>query len=223
MPAAWDRLADATQPVAGATLPLSVITFGEVHSEELVALTPLVAKIEQLVLDVPPRDPVAKHRAEFNRAIDAATSDWVLIVRERETVDEALAKEIVEAASSGKARGFRIRSTPFYSGAPLKIGVAEGGELRLFHRRYYLRYADKGEWKEPTVQGSVVRLANAFRSVTFTTPEEHRQHLAGKAAPHSKLRRLLLFASYVLAVRTLDRTTLRYLWIEAGFDTAAAL
>lgn len=223
MPVAWDRLADAKQPVPGAMLPLSVITFGEVHSEELVALTPLVAKIEQLVLDVPPRDAVAKHRAEFNRAIDAATSDWVLIVRERETIDEALAKEIVEAASGGKARGFRIRSTPFYAGAPLKIGVDEGGELRLFHRRYYLRYADKGEWKEPMVQGSVVRLAHAFRSVTFATPAEHREHLAAKAAPHSALRRALLFASYVLSVRTLDRNTLRYLWIEAGFDTAAAL
>lgn len=223
MPVAWDRLADATQPVSGATLPLSVVAFGEVHAEDLVALTPLVAKIEQLVLDVPPRDAVAKHRAEFNRAIDAATADWVLIVREREAIDEALAKEIVEAASSGKARGFRIRSVPFYSGAPLKIGADQGGELRLFHRRYYLRYADKGEWKEPNVQGSVVRLTHAFRSVTFASPEEHREYLAAKAAPHSALRRALLFVSYLLSVRTLDRNTLRYLWIEAEFDTAAAV
>lgn len=219
MPVAWDRLTDATQPVSGATLPLSVIALGDVHAEDLVALTPLVAKIEQLVLDIPPRDVIAKHRAEFNRAVDAATSDWVLVIREREKIDEPLAKEIVDAAVGGKARGFRIRSTPWYAGAPLRIGQ-DGGELRLFHRRYYLRYADKGEWKEPNVQGSVVRLAESLRSVTFASAEEHRAQLAAKAAPHSTVRRLLLFASYALATRTLDRNTLRYLWIEAGFDAS---
>lgn len=220
MPVAWDRLADATQPVSGATMPLSVIAFGDVHAEDLAALTPHLARIEQLVLDVPPRDPVAKHRAEFNRAVDAATADWVLIVREREKIDDPLAKEIVDAAVGGKARGFRIRATPYYSGAPLRIGD-DGGELRLFHRRYYLRYADKGEWKEPAVQGSVVRLANAFRSMTFASVEEHRAQLAASAAPHSMLRRVLLFASYVLATRTLDSNTLRYLWTEAAFDAPA--
>jgi hypothetical protein len=221
-PVAWDRLADATLPVSGATLPLSVIALGDVHAENIVALTPLVARIEQLVLDVPPRDPVAKHRAEFNRAVDAATSDWVLIVREREQIDEALAQEIVASATAGKARGFRIRAIPWYAGAPLRLGE-DGGELRLFHRRYYLRYADKGEWKEPAVQGSVVRLVNAFRSITFASTEEHRAHLSAKVAPHSALRRILLFASYAIATRTLDRNTLRYLWIEAEFDSRVAV
>ena len=217
--AAWDRLADATQRPAAQ--PLSIVTLGHVHTDDLVALTPHFSRIEQLVLDIPPRDPLAEHRAEFNRAVDAATADWVLVIREREQIDDALAKEIAEVAAAAKARGFRIRSIPQYAGKPLQVGSAEG-EVRLFHRRYYLRFANKGAWQEIAVQGSVVRLANALHSVTFATPEEHRAHLAERAAPHSSLRRMLLFLRYLIGTRKFDRNTLRYLWIEAGFDVPSS-
>lgn len=216
MPVAWDRLADATQARA-AKQPLSVITLGHVHAGDLVALTPHFERIEQLVLDVAPRDPLAKHRAELNRAIDAASHDWLLVLRECEQIGEALAKEIAASAAAGSARGFRIRSVPTYAGRPLLL-AGDGGEVRLFHRRYYLRFANKGEWDEINVQGSVVRLTGSFRCVTFATHEEHRGYLAAKAAPHSALRHVLLFAAYALQARTLDVNTLRYLWIEAGFD-----
>lgn len=220
MPAAWDRLADATQPApAGGLQPLAVVTLGHVHEKDLVPLTPHFSRIEQLVLDIDPRDPLASHRAEFNRAVDAATADWVLVLRERETIDDELAREIAATASAARARGFRIRSIPLYAGRPLRIGRADG-EVRLFHRRYYMRFANKGEWSEITVQGSVVRLSGAFRSVTFASPEEHRAHLAAAAAPHSLLRRLLLFAAYALSTRARDANTLRYLWIEAAFDAS---
>lgn len=217
-PVGWDRLADATQRPAAQ--PLSVVTLGHVHSEDLVALTPHFSRIEQLVLDVPPGDALARHRPELNRAIDAATADWVLVLREREEIGEALASEIAEAAGAAKARGFRIRSIPRYAGKPLRLGNAEG-EVRLFHRRYYIRFAKKGEWQEVAVQGSVVRLTNALHSVTFATPEEHRAHLAARAAPHSWLRRVLLFLRYAIGTGARDRNTLRYLWIEAGFDVPA--
>lgn len=216
MPAtAWDRLADATAKAPQQAL--SVVTLGHVHAEELVALTPLFTRIEQLVLDIEPRDPLSRHRAELNRALDAATADWVLIVREREVIDEPLAREIASAVAGGKARGFRIRSVPIYAGRPLRIGNG-GGEVRLFHRRYYMRFANKGEWDEVTIQGTVVRLTNALRSTTFASPDEHRAHLASVAAPHSLLRRMLVFVSYAIATRTRDANTLRYLWIEAAFD-----
>lgn len=200
---------------------LSIIALGHVHAEDLSPLTTRFTHLEQLVLDIPARDELSRHRAELNRAIDAATADWLLIVRERETVDDALATEIAHAVSEAKARGFRIRAIPFYCGKPLRL--EEGtGEVRLFHRRNYMRHANKGEWAEITVQGSVVRLTNAFRSVTFATPEEHRTHLATKAAPHSSLRRTLLFARYVIGTRTRDENTLRYLWIEAAYDIPTA-
>ena len=196
---------------------LAIITLGHVHTEDLAPLTLLFEHIEQLVLDIPPRDELSQHRAEFNRAVDAASTDWIVIVREREVIDEALAKEIVKAANDVQARGFRIRSVPFYAGKPLRLG-RESGEVRLLHRRFYMRFANKGQWDEIMVQGSVVRLANALHSVTFATSEEHRAHLAERAAPHSWLRRVLLFLRYLIGTRTLDRNTLRYLWVEASFD-----
>jgi hypothetical protein len=191
-------------------LRLSVVTLGHVHTEDLVALTPHFEHIEQLVLDVAPRDPLDKHRAELNRAIDAATADWILIVREREVIDEPLAKEIVRVAGAGTAWGFRIRSVAWYAGKPLQIG-AGGGELRLVHRRHLLR---RGEL---AVQGTVVRLETALRSVTFATPEEHRAFLTQKAAPRPAVRRVIVFAGYVLSTRAFDANTMRYLWTEAGF------
>jgi hypothetical protein len=190
---------------------LGVITLGHVHAEELTALTPHLEHLEQLVLDVPFDDALSKHRAELNRAVDAATDDWLLIVREHEIVDDAIAREITEAMRAQNAWGFRIRSVPMYAGKPLRIGMTEG-ELRLFHRRHLLRRGDLG------VQGTVVRLNNVLRSMSFETVDAHRQYLAKNGVQHSLLRRLLLFAHHAVVIRARDANTLRYLWIEAGWD-----
>ena len=195
---------------------LSVIALGHVHAEDLEPLTTRFTHIEQLVLDIAPRDPLSRHRAELNRAIDAATADWMLIVREREAIDDALATEIAHVVSEAKARGFRIRAVPFYVGRPLRL-EEQAGEVRLFHRRNYLRHANKGEWEEITVQGSVVRLTNALRSVTFASEDEHRAHLAEKGKQRSALSRALVFTRYAIGTRARDANTLRYLWIEAGY------
>jgi hypothetical protein len=205
---------------------LSIIAFGHVHAEDVMALSEQFVPIEILALDVPPRDAIAAHRAEFHRAVDAAANDWLLIVREREKVDAPLAREIGEAANGGKARGFRIRAVPHYAGKPLRVGAVDGGgagdagEVRLFHRRNFLRFANKGEWSEVTVQGSVIRLHESLRSVTFASSEEHRQYLAESGVPHSTLRRLLIFVHHLAVTRARDRNTWRYLWIEAGYDHA---
>ncbi len=195
-------------PAAGT---LSIVTLGHVHAEDLTALTPHFTKLEQLVLDVPPRVALADHHAELNRAIDAGSSDWILIVREREVIGGELALEIANAIRDGKAKGFRIRTTPLYAGKPLRLGRDEG-ELRLLHRRFFLR---RGEL---LVQGTVVRLVQTFQATTFASPAEHREYLAKTGVPHSGLRHLLLFIRYAAAAKTFDRGTLRYLWIEAGFD-----
>src|ERR1043166_3527941 len=190
---------------------LSVITLGHVHAEELEPLTKHFEHLEQLVLDIAPRAPLADPRAERNRAVDAASADGQLVLREREVVDEPLAVEIAEAAEAAKAWGFRIRSVPIYAARPLRIGAKEG-ELRLFHRRHLLR---RGEL---SVQGTVVRLQNVLRSISFDSYAAHREQLAKTGVPHSGLRHLLLFIRYALEARTFDANTLRYLWIEAAFD-----
>lgn len=201
---------------------LSIVALGDVHAEQLQTLTTRFEHIEQLVLDIAPRDPLSRHRAEFNRAVDAASADWVLIIREREEITEELAQEIVEAASAAKARGFRIRAIPYYARQPLRL-TRDDGEIRLFHRRNYMRFANKGEWDEVTVQGTVVRLAHELHSITFATAEEHREHLAQHGKKHSAVRRAFVFALYVIAARTADRNTLRYLWNEAAFEVPAAV
>ncbi len=189
---------------------LSVITLGHIHTDALDPLTPHFSRIEQLVIDVPPRVALAERRAEINRAIDAASSDWVLILREREFVDAALAGEIAGSIARTDAWGFRIRVVPLYAGKPLHLG-RDSGEVRLFHRRHLLRRG------EIAVQGTVIRLEHPLGARSFDSVEEHRAYLQQRGVPHSSLRRLLLF---LRDARTLDANTLRYLWIEAGYDQA---
>jgi len=200
-----------------ATMELSIITLGQVDAEALEPLTPHFTRLEQLVLDVAPRDAFAKHRPELNRAIDAASADWLLLLREREVIDHALAGEIANAVREGRVWGFRIRSVPWYANRPLYIG-RDPGEVRLFHKRHYMRFANRGEWEELTVQGTVMRLEQSLHSVTFESAAAHRDYLAKTGVPHSALRRALLFIRYFLSTRTFDVNTLRYLWIEAGYD-----
>ena len=196
---------------------LSIITLGDVHAEHLEPLSRRFEHLEQLVLDINPRDPLSQHRGEFNRALDAATHEWILIVRERERIDDAVATEIATAVNDAKAWGFRIRAVPYYAGRPLRIGEGDG-EVRLFHKRHYLRFANKGEWEEIGVQGTIVRLSAPVQSVTFGSTEEHRSWLEKNGRSVSGITRILRFLRNTAAVGTMDRNTLRYLWVEAGFD-----
>lgn len=187
---------------------LSVIALGHVHTESIEPLTSHLTRLEQVMTNLAPRVSLADARAELNRAVDAAAHDWILILRERESVGAALAAEIAASMTTADAWGFRIRVVPLYAGKPLRVGV-DAGELRLFHRRHLLRRGDLG------VQGTVVRLRNPLEARTFASAEEHRAYLEKHAVPHSSLRRVLLF---LRRARTLDASTLRYLWIDAGFD-----
>ena len=193
-------------------MQLSIVTLGHVHEQDIAALTPHFTRIEQLVLDINPREPLAKHRAEFNRAVDAATNDWLLIMREPEVVDEILAAEIIASITSSNAWGFRIRTLPVYAGSPLRLRL-DDGEIRLFHKRHYLRHA-----AETSIQGTVIRLNHTFHAVTFESSAAHREYLARRGRRHSTIRQTLFFLRDAIATRTADGNTLRYIWTEAGFD-----
>ena len=69
------------------------------------------------------------------------------------------------------------------------------------------------------MQGTIIRLTNELRSITFDSVEHHREYLMKNAVPHSTLRHVLLFMRYAMSARTFDANTLRYLWIEAAFDS----
>jgi hypothetical protein len=196
---------------------LTVLALGHCSPTAIEPLFRHASRIELMELSIDSRAALEDHKAELNRAIDAAGSDWILILREREVVDSGLAAEIDNAISAEKAWGFRIRSVPFYAGKPLKIGPAQG-EIRLFHRRHYTRFEAGREAGTIRVQGTVIRLSGAFRSDTFASSSDHRAWLARVAVPHSLFRTVLLFARYAIAAGTVDANTLRYLWIEAGSD-----
>ena len=204
----WNRLADARESTAAQQL--SIVTVGHVYTNDFEPLTTHFRRLEQVVVE-------SDDRPQLNRAIDAAANDWILILHARETVSEALAAEIRAVLDEGKARGFRIRPVVLYSGKPLRIRDRGEGEIRLFHRRYYMRFA-----KSFAIQGTVVRLNEPLRSLSFESPEAHRAQLMQNGVPHSGLRHVLLFLRYAAEARTLDRNTLRYLWIEAAFDQAVA-
>ena len=177
-------------------MQLSLISTGHVHAADFEPLTHHLTRLEQVVTE---------SDAQLNRAIDAAANDWILILRERETIDDALAREAVQSINAARAWGFRIRTVPLYAGKPLRI--ATDGELRLFHRRH---------WRPPDqLEGPVIRLKNVFTAVSFASIEEHRTYLQTHGVPHSWLRRTLIF---LRNARTFDANTLRYIWIEAGFD-----
>lgn len=189
-------------------MELSVVTLGEAGTDSFDPLTRHLSRLEQVVTNLPPRVELADARAVLNRAIDAAASDWILILRERESIGEPLAEEIAAAMRAGEAWGFRVRIEVIYAGRPLRLGRGPG-ELRLFHRRHLLRRGDLA------VQGAVIRLRSPLRAQTFGSTAEHRAFLAKRGVPHSWVRRTLLF---LRNARTLDANTLRYVWIESGFD-----
>jgi len=189
-------------------MELSVISLGHVHAESIELLSAHLTRLEQVVTNLAPRVAFADVRPELNRAIDAAAHDWILILREREFVGPLLASEIAASIQAADAWGFRVRVTPLYAGKPLRLG-SNAGELRLFQRRHLLRRGELG------VQGTVIRLKNPLQARTFDSAGEHRAYLEKHAVPHSSLRRALLF---LRNARTFDANTLRYLWIEAGFD-----
>jgi hypothetical protein len=198
---------------------LTIFALGHFPSSAIQSLFQYFSRLELMELPIGPRATVEDHKSELNRAIAAAASDWILILREREMVDAALAAEIDRVSSDAKAWGFRIRSIPFYAGRPLKIGLGEG-EIRLFHRRHYTRFEGRREARAIRVQGTVIRLANALRSETFASSRDHWEYLARTAVPHSRLRTVLLFARNAIASWAFDANTLRYLWIEASFDAS---
>jgi hypothetical protein len=198
--------------------PLTIIALGTVRSDDVRPLAHRFAPLEQIDLPLSPRAPLEEHKGELNRAIAAAANEWVLILRERESVDPELAEELVRAtAEPARAWAYRMRSVAYYAGAPLRIGAKEEGEIRLFHRRHYVRFEAKKEATAMRVQGTVIRLEAPIRSMTFETPGEHQLYLERTAASQSFVRRLLVFAHSLVTTRTLDANTIRYLWIEAGY------
>ena len=152
---------------------------------------------------------------DINRILAGAANSWILIIAPGEFVTDRLAKEISDAVTEpARAWAFRIRTQPMYAGKPLLLDSSEG-EVRLVHQRHArLR---EGSWK---VDGTIVRMNNGFARETFASVDAHEEFLQKRGVPHSFVRRILLFTRNAIVTGAWRRsaTTLRYLWIEAGYD-----
>lgn len=202
-----------------ATPSLTVLAMGRVEPHDLASLRGRFPVVEQIDLPLPGDAEAAAHAAVINRAVDAAHAPWILILRERESIGEDLAREIGHAATENpSAWAFRVRSQPWYSGAPLRLGREDDGEIRLFHRRR--ARIDPSSPRGMTLQGTVIRIRSALRRETFSSTREHEAYLRMRGVPHSIPRRTLLFFASWLRARgwRSGRAGTIYLWIESGFD-----
>ncbi|MGK2856314.1 MAG: hypothetical protein ACSLFQ_03810 [Thermoanaerobaculia bacterium] len=198
------------------TPAITVLGFGRVTTDNTEQLVRRVGALEQIDLRLERDATVASHVAEINRAIDAASCDWVLLVREHETIGEGLAAEIAESiGTSPRAWGCRVRTRPLYRGKPLNLDAAGDGELRLLHRRH-ARFLPGGE---PKVQGTVIRAREPFVAPTFASEEEHVRWMAGQGTRRNGVARIIVFAIHALRCGVLRVGTngLRYLWIDAAW------
>ncbi|MFN2441506.1 MAG: hypothetical protein ABR517_02365 [Thermoanaerobaculia bacterium] len=199
---------------------LSVFALGKVSPEDIHALASHLPALELLAVDLPSDANLGEQQAQLRAVVNSASHDWILIMRGGETVDAALAEEIAATlAPPSRAWGTRLRVVPTYGGSPLILPVAHGGEIRLFHRRH-VRFDVRNQTGEMNVEGAVVRLHSPLRMEAYANAEEHREWLAAHAVPQSGARRALIFAKNAVASGAIwrSRATLRYLWVEAGWD-----
>jgi hypothetical protein len=200
---------------------LTILALGHLTLEQIKPLQPRFGSIELIDMHMPREAVPADHGAEINRAIAAAANPWILILREREMVGPELAAEIRQVTGEpAQAWGFRIVTQAVYEGKPLLLERGSG-EIRLVHRRHG-RFDARSGAREMKVEGTVIRLRSPLRLETFASAAEHAAFLRARGVPHSALRRLLIFTRNAMLTGAWrrSRSTLRYLWIEAGFDLA---
>jgi hypothetical protein len=204
-------------------LAISVFALGRVTPEDASALAGRFPKIELLAVDLPADADLSAQQAQLRAVVNSASHDWILVMRGGESADSALTDEMAGALTPpARAWGFRLRVVPTCGGAPLLLPLAHGGEIRLFHRRH-VRFDVRNQTGEMNVEGAVVRLLAPLRMEAFASEQEHREWLSAHGVPHSLPRRIVIFARNAIVSGALwrSRTTLRYLWTEAGWDRTA--
>lgn len=115
-----------------------------------------------------------------NRALEAATGDWVLSIDADERVGPALATEIRQAITGNAYDGFEIRSHTAFYGRPVRFSeyYANAQSIRLF-RRGCGRFTDALVHEQVRLDG--VRgepLRHAFEHHSYIDPDTYLRKLA---------------------------------------------
>lgn len=198
---------------------VTVFTLGAVAPRALQSLAAYFVPVEVLPLELAPDASLAASQPALRAAVTRAAHDWILILREGETVTAGAAAAMRAAVPDPPtAWGFRLKIQPSCGGKPLRLDSLPPAEIRFFHRRH-ARFDLRGRGAEMNVEGTVLRLREPIEREMFASHEAHRAWLARTGVPHSTLRRVLLFARRAVAANALrSAATLRYLWDEAGWD-----
>ena len=201
---------------------LTILALGAAEPNDAAELVRLSGPVEQIELSLPRDADLLASKAALNQAVDAARSDWLLILRARERITVELAGEIIASIGpSPRAWAYRIRSLPWYCGEELRLGEAGEGEIRLFHRRHG-RFDTRAEAEVMKVQGTVIRLGQPLQSVTFSSTSEHEAYLQDRGRPRPLLSRLFVFLQWSVRLGAMWKgaATRSYLWREAGWSAA---
>lgn len=199
---------------------LDLISIGPIEPE---AIEPLHERFtvasSELESTAPDAFRWSDHASLINSAIDEAPG-WVLLLRAGDRVTASLAVELGRHATDKPvAWAFRIPVSLLYEGGPLyRSSPGSGGEIRFFHGRR-CRFLRKGETVELQSRGTVIRLERPIERELYRSREDHRTALETNGAPHSLLRTVMVFLSRLWCDRRrLTLRSLRYHWIEAGWD-----
>lgn len=196
---------------------LSVIALGSVPDAALQPLRQTGLAVELRSTDAASTMDLATEGRGLNVHIDAAVSDWVLLLRENEAVTASLAAELRAAVDAEKAWGYRLVRQDYYRGRPLAAASATG-EIRLFHRRRARFVADAGA-REMLVQGTVIRLRHPLCVQRYASVGDHMDQLLAR-----KRRRPLPFhlAAFVAAAPRAalggGTNAVVFAWVESRFE-----
>jgi len=122
--------------------------------------------------------------AQKQRALDAATGDWVLSIDADETIPPALAAEIRAAIETGANAGYRINRLNIFLGKPLRHGGwYPDRHLRLV-RRDAARFTEHLVHEALTVEGAVYDLATdmphqSYRDLDEVLDKQRRYAISG--------------------------------------------
>lgn len=193
---------------------LSVVVLGYASGDSVSALG---VESEVIGTALPADAVVVNHTEELNAVMLRAKHDWLLVLREGERINTALAEEIEEAIRGTRAWGYRLGVDFIYCGTVINRRDTVG-EIRLVHRRH-ARFKPNPGAREMFVQGTVVRLQHRLRRVLFETAREHREALEATSERCGALERMRAFLHAAWRERLFGGRLVaaRYWWVESHY------
>ena len=110
--------------------------------------------------------------SQKQRALDAATGEWVLSIDADELIPPALAAEIRAAIAGGKEAGYRINRLSSFLGKPLRHGGWYPDRHLRLARRDAARFTDALVHESLVVQGTVGNLATDMPHQSYSNIDE---------------------------------------------------